>query len=360
MTLVVHTDPGDKSSAQAPNLFERAYPCLFPYGVGGIEAPQPVEVDFPSHVRWALQYSDRRFQKHETFPFVVFGILQHRQVLRSVKMQMRCKTFDRDARVLSTITADKLVKAQEEEEHKKPISDPAVRLLRQHIHSTTAQVMGSDQSRYKLRSQIWSTTMKKGPPSIWITINPSDLNDPIAQVFAGADIDMDAFASHCGPDKRQRAKNVASDPYASAKFFHFMIRTILETLFQIKITKQRVMTGKGLLGRISAYFGTVESQGRGTLHLHMLIWLENAPSPDELLELLKSESFRNRILEFIRANVRSYLPGFDSKDSIRSIARDPEVAYNRPPKPSDPNYGDKLKEFEIRVARTEQIHSCKV
>ena len=66
-----------------PNFFEKAFPCLFPYGLGGIDARHPVEIDFPNHVRWALQYFNRRFRKHETFPFVCFGISQRRQALTS-------------------------------------------------------------------------------------------------------------------------------------------------------------------------------------------------------------------------------------------------------------------------------------
>jgi hypothetical protein len=79
---------------EIPNLFERAYPCLYLYGVGGIEAPQPVEVDFTKHVRWAMQYCDRRFRRHSTFPCIVFSILQRRQALRSAQIQMRRQTFD--------------------------------------------------------------------------------------------------------------------------------------------------------------------------------------------------------------------------------------------------------------------------
>ena len=52
------------------------------------------------------------------------------------------------------------------------------------------------------------------PPSLWITINPSDLHDPIAQIFAGEDIDMDKFASTLGLSKETRAVNVANDPFA--------------------------------------------------------------------------------------------------------------------------------------------------
>ena len=348
-----------EESTDVLNLFERAFPCLFPYGTGGIEAPQPVEVDFTKHVRWALQYCDKRFRKHETFPFIVFGILQRRQALRSARLQTRRKTFDRDARILSSVTKERLAKAQEEEERGEPISDPAVRLLRQHVHTGTGGVMGSDQSRYKLRSQIWSTTVRKGPPSLWITINPSDLNDPITQIFAGENIDMEAFLATAGPDKKRRARNVAQDPYAAAKFFHFMIKTILETLFQVKVTKFQVKSGKGLLGRVAAYFGTVESQGRGTLHLHLLIWLEYTPSSDELLQLLKTEEFRTRVVAFIKANIRSYVPGLESNESIKMVPKDSEIAYNRPPNPDDVDYDTNLKEFELRVARSEQVHTCK-
>ena len=63
--------------------------------------------------------------------------------------------------------------------------------------------MGSDQSQYQLRSQIWSTSIIFGPPTLWITINPTDLHDPIAQVFAGEDIDLDHFSPEMGPDTQK-------------------------------------------------------------------------------------------------------------------------------------------------------------
>jgi len=104
---------------------------------------------------------------------------------------MRRKTFENDAQLLSSITLESLAKAEEEEKLGKPISNPAIHLLRRHVFATGGRVMGSDHARYQLRSQIWGTTMMLNPPSIWITINPCDLHDPLAQVFAGEDICMD-------------------------------------------------------------------------------------------------------------------------------------------------------------------------
>jgi hypothetical protein len=59
-----------------PNYFERAFPCLFPYGVCGLEEDRQVEVDFQDHIKWALDYHDCCFGRYEKFPFVAFGIVQ--------------------------------------------------------------------------------------------------------------------------------------------------------------------------------------------------------------------------------------------------------------------------------------------
>ena len=141
------------------------------------------------------------------------------------------------------------------------------------------------------------------PPSLWITINPCDLHDPIAQVFTGENTDLDEFDTRLGPSKEKQAANIAMDPYAAAKFFHFLIKTILRTLIGVETVQQHVKSHKGIFGCMSAFFGLVESQGRGSLHLHMLIWLKDAPPMDEIESLLKTEEFHQKVKDFIRANL---------------------------------------------------------
>ncbi|CAK5266163.1 unnamed protein product [Mycena citricolor] len=351
------TEPADPDR---PNFFERAFPCLFPFGVGGPEADRTTDLSFTEHVRWALQYHDRRFRRHETFPFVAFGISQRRQALMSARIQMRRKDFEKDARILSTITQQALEKAKMEEDQKQRISDPAVRLLRQHVHSAVGRVQGSNESRTILRSQLWSTTLYTGPWNLWITINPSDIHDPIAQVFAGEHIDLDNFISTAGPDINQRGQNIAADPYAAAKFFHFTIRTILETLFGIKTSGFRVRSEMGIFGQLAAYFGMVEGQNRASLHFHLIAALRFAPNADEIQELLQREDFREKIRAYIRVNMRAYLPGLDSAEGVKDIAVEKEIAYNRPPNPDGPAYWERVQDFERRLARTEQVHTCDI
>ncbi|KAI6094775.1 hypothetical protein EV401DRAFT_2049176 [Pisolithus croceorrhizus] len=71
-----------------------------------------------------------------------------------------------------------------------------------------------------------------------------------------------------------------------------MITTILETLFGIHIVHLTwALSHKGIFGHVNAYFGVVESQGWGSLHLHMLLWLMDAPMMEEM-----------------EANIWAYLP----------------------------------------------------
>ena len=347
--------PGDEE-----NFFEKAFPCLFPYGEGGIEGLQRERVDFTEHIRWALQYHDRRFRRHETFPFVAFGIQQRRSSLTSARIQMQRQTFEKDARVLSSLSVEKLQKAEEEEGQGKIISDPAVKLMRQHIYATAGRVIGSNYAREHLRSQIWSTSVMLNPPSLWITINPCDLHDPIAQILAGEEIDLNSFHALLGPSKETCARNIAMDPYAAAKFFHFIIQTTLETLFGVSVTSFQVHSSEGIFGWVSAYFGVMESQARATLHLHILLWLLNAPSMEKMHALLHTATFQQRVKDFIHDNIRAYLPGLESDESIGNIPNEVDVAYSRPPNPSADNYNDQVANLELRVARSKNLHTCDI
>jgi hypothetical protein len=156
-----------------------------------------------------------------------------------------------------------------EESRKVPFSNPAVRALRKHVSAVRAKVMGTDESQIKIRRQIWSTIVVRGPLSLWITINPSDTHDPIAQVLAGVDIDLDEFVASTGPDGENRSHWIASDPHAASEFFHFIINAVIEELFGIKgrtHQRKKVVRTEAIFGKVASHIGTVEAQNRGTLH----------------------------------------------------------------------------------------------
>lgn len=199
----------------------------------------------------------------------------------------------------------------------------------------------------------------KNPPSLWITINPTDIHDPIAQVMTGAEINLDSFDPSSRPDASTRLTRIANDPYAAARFFHFIIRVLLEEVFGIKQAGQRsdLKRKKGVMGTVEAYIGTVEAQGRGTLHLHMIIWLSGAPTSPKMKELLQSEVFRQRVAEFISVNICAHHHAL-TKEALRELPKERGVSYSRPVDPRNDVEGVQ-RDAELRkLVRAVQIHKC--
>ncbi|KAH7924255.1 hypothetical protein BV22DRAFT_1047590 [Leucogyrophana mollusca] len=348
---------GDAADEGKPNPLAAAYPKLFPYGVGGIEAKRRKTVGFDEHIRWALQYYDRRFRIHHSFPFVAFSIQQKREALQSARVQMRRRDFEQDSLVIGSVTVADLKQAEKEEASRVPISNPRVRLLRKHVFTTSGRVRGSDNSRGLYRGQIWGTCLIHRAPSLWITINPSDIHDPVAQIFVGEEINMDDFIALAGPDSNRRAQNIAKDPYGAAKYFFYIINAVLRTLFQIEAKNQRVHSRTGILGKLSAYFGVVEAQGRGSLHVHMFIWLCDTPNMDEMHSLLKSEEFRESVRKYIRHNIRAHLDGLDEEEISRT-RKEAQLPFRRPLDPDSPGWARETAALERQVVRAQQIHTC--
>jgi hypothetical protein len=113
----------------------------------------------------------------------------------------------------------------------------------------------------------------------------------------------------------------------------------------------------GILGRISAYFGVVEAQGRGTLHVHMLLWLEDAPNSNDMHKFLKTDEFRDRIKAYIKQNIRAHVDGLD-EDMMKSTPCETQLAYSRPPDPDTANWAAECADKELRVVRSQQVHTC--
>ena len=340
-----------------PNHLLGSFPTLFPYGEGGFETDRPINVPYETHAKWSMLYADKRFGKDIQFPFQIFGICQKREVCRSSVLQMKRPQFTRQINLISTLKPQDLIKASQEETRKVRFSNPAVQALRDQLGAVRTRVKGTDESRQHVRSKIWGTNLIFNPPTIWLTVNPADSQDPIAQVFAGVEIDLDDFCNTIGPDNNQRATNVAGDPFSSAKYFHFIVECILEILFGIKKQSSgRIQRKEGIFGKVQSYIGTVEAQGRGTLHLHMLLWLKDAPSASEIKTALKSVKFREKLIAFIKGSIRASI-GDMSHAQVVAIPKTPGVSYSRPVDPRTATINES-KESEKRLVRALQYHLC--
>ena len=186
-------------------------------------------------------------------------------------------------------------------------SNSKLNKLLQHIKTIGGRVMGSAHSRMALRTQIHSLIYYEALPNLFVTINPADIHSPVALYFAGVKLDLDSIQYQQLMDAYKRAEIVASHPVATAKYFHVLITNILNTIIV-----------DGVLGPIKAYFGTVESQGRSSLHLHLLIWLDHDMKPADMKEKIQDASFREKLKAYLEDIIKEDLDDFKEKRIFQS------------------------------------------
>ena len=335
-----------------PNHLLRSFPILFPYGAGGFEVWRKETVPYEVHSCWALQYHDKHFHYNLQFVFQVFGVMQKRMVCCSMVLQMKRSAFQNNDVAIQMLKPADLLKASAEEAHHVPFSNPSVQALRSQITAVRANVQGTDESRKIIRTKIWSATVILNPPNLWITINLSDTQDPIVQVMAGIEIDLDKFDSMVGLSSKECNSTIAKDPYALAHFFHLVIQVILEELFGLTAAKggKKIQRKPGIVGELKAYIGSVKAQGRGRLHLYIIMWLVGGPTAEEMKVLLMSQAFRDRVCAFIRTCISADINELDEAE-VKALPKEKGVAFSRPLDPAEDNYTQKCVTSDKAIAR---------
>ncbi len=217
--------------------------------------------------------------------------------------------------------------------------------------------MGTNQSQASIQSQIWSLSIKFGPPALWVTINPSNMHDLIAQGFCGEETNMDHFDQTVGPNMMHHMENLVCNPYGAAHFFHFVVKTTLEKLLGVENGRDWVWVNGGILGNVQAHIGVVKSQNQAMLHLHMLLWMQDMPSSDKLKELFKSEEFHTKIQTYLKHNIWAHFLGIN-RESIKDIPCKPDLAWSRPLDPRSPTFDEDYRDMEKRLMWSNQIHMC--
>ncbi|KAI0731009.1 hypothetical protein C8Q76DRAFT_586624, partial [Earliella scabrosa] len=76
----------------------------------------------------------------------------------------------------------------------------------------------------------------------------------------------------------------------------------------------------GILGMAKAYYGCVEAQGRGTLHCHMVVWVEGGLNPSELQDKIRTggDEFRQRLIAFLDDTISTSVPQYTGSDPSRT------------------------------------------
>lgn len=337
------------------SMYRRAYPVLFPYGRG---VPcGPGVVDLRAYFSWAMRYTDGRFKRSPNFYFDIFGIVQKREVSQRAALRLSRSSWSRLAPRLQRLSPDDFAQAMDEESRKIPISNSTIAEFVREVAIIRGNMVGSDAARSSMRPDIWGTCIYFGNPWIWLTINPADIHDPIVTYLLDSCFDLEAFDPLDGPSSTDRQKRLVEDPFIAAEYFNIVISAILHHLVGVKKQGSSVSSIPGVLGDVCAYYGIVESQGRGSLHIHLLLWLNNTPTSDDIKALLRTDEFKATLREFIADVVHAHAPGVSEEDCA-GPAPSPHPSFRRPPDPDAPDFDNRASWAAKLHMETSQYHVC--
>ena len=318
-----------------PQLYPQMFPWLFPYGLGGIGTTDLSEKE---HKRHLLMYHDKRFQVDINFPFVAFSHAQTKSSTTQSFLLADQRRFgdianrllNMDQNVLTDLT-ERLAKG----EYIKPETDAEKSCFRviHDLDHVSGKMHGSTTSNKYMRNEIWSLINFIGAPYWYITLSPADTKHPICIYYADT---KEEFKPEILPYD-QRTRLVCQNPVAGARFFHFVVETFISDVLGVDAKHC------GLYGDTSGYYGTVEQQGRLTLHLHMLIWIKGSLNPQDMREKIMSSNseWKNKMISWLEnCHTGDFLTGTHA-DVGKKIAEnsqsdnysDPTETMPEPPPP---------------------------
>lgn len=271
------------------------FPILFPLGLGtpGVERKHFLRLE--DYVERALLLADPSFRLHSQFMFVVFDQLRKIELFKSVKYHVKKNTTL--MRRLDEITLAEMQEAAKLKASGKPIpANHRAAPLVNAVNLVAKDMFYSNLVKTNDRNAINSTIIMYGPPTLYITISPRDTHHHLAYIM----LNRTRHVDWANPppelfDPKIRNKQATRDPTALALFFHSLISIIVRKLFGFDNKN-----GRGIFGNLNAYYGMVESQSRGTLHIHMLLWIKGQPNPDVLFDSLNNDKlFRERVFHYL-------------------------------------------------------------
>lgn len=278
-------------------FFPLAFPTFFAHGDGGHCTPRPKSISLQAWAKWALSHHSRRFAQHPVFMYVVYHVVQHRAAALGYSLLVKSQRWFQTQELIAGITHKQLCKAAELVKTTNTCTDPAVLALEQLVQLVSAHMPHSFAKYYKYRLQLRALMITNGMPLLWITFNPSDLRCPIVLLLAKVSLPVSDGAASAF-----KTATATMNPVAIATFFDEICKAIFDHLLAAGSSES------GLFGPMSIYFGTVETNGRGMLHLHCLVWLKGMTNLSNFRQKMPSDpDYLSQLIQFLDHIIKASL-----------------------------------------------------
>ncbi|KAI0744395.1 hypothetical protein C8Q76DRAFT_575716, partial [Earliella scabrosa] len=236
----IHSQAGNQfvPDFENPSLLSWLFPHLDPWGIGGFFEPNRVRsLTMEEQLSYLLRIDESPFEQDPDFAFVFYNIVQKRRVANSVNFRVHASKQQQIIRDLLRVDRDvlqDLLGKCEANPLYRPESDAERHIFRvlNQVGMVGRDLPGTTAYKLSLRNEIRSLVYFKGTPALFITLNPSDVDNPIVRLHAGHDVSLEDAAVGLELTEWQRLILVADKPAACALAFHQMITAFLQHILR--------------------------------------------------------------------------------------------------------------------------------
>ncbi|CAK9081626.1 unnamed protein product [Durusdinium trenchii] len=244
----------------------------------------------------------------ETLLPVMYDVQRRLELMKSTKAYVQRRGFAKHLNLIANVSTEDLLKAMALHGEAADIRtlmqdanvDPALKRALGGVLQSTANIIGLEGHRSQIRLRGHAAGWHYGNAHLFVTPNLADVRAPLMlqlhlQTNGIAEVEAQSICLDWDdeipglPTAATMRRIIARDPVSQARFFHLMMKIFFEELLGIEPTfqKERYAVGfprcfedgmatslyGGIFGDIAALCGPLETQGRGSMHPHILIVL---------------------------------------------------------------------------------------
>ena len=276
------------------NVEAEAFPTQFPDGKNTCKEQRDPKVSPSRYFNARLFSSDTRFASDPEYIFFAQYATELNMITSQISIAMRQgHTQTADGRpITSDILTDK-------DQVKQIIQrDSGFRYLR--------QIRGTPAYWDKTLKDLFAMIRQIGIPTWFVTFSAADrrwieIDNAILEQQGKAPLSPE---EHSDMDWETHCENIFSNPVTAARMFDHRVK---------KFIKDVIQSPAEPIGNVVDFFYRTEFQQRGWPHIHMLVWVQDAPDPYTVSD--------NEITDFVDRYVSSELPSENDDPELHEIVK---------------------------------------
>ena len=232
------------------NLEETAFPQIYPYGSYGLNHPREQQPTTQEYFRCRLLNKDKRWSSNPQYMFWALHINEQNKLQNAISIVLRNRT-----KTNLPVRVD-------------DVSSAHTITTKTDSYSFMKQLRGTAAYWKNELSKLLAKLRTLGPPTFFMSLSANDMHwmdnfQFIDPSLSEEDISKMSYTERCN--------FIRDNPIMCALHFKRRWEAFLHNFLLSKPYP---------LGHIQDYFARIEFQARGTPHLHIFLWVTDAPSYD--------------------------------------------------------------------------------